>query len=190
DLGFVGIGDTVESFNLGMRDDADIDWLAFTVPASARVSATVAPLGFEYLQQGQDSACNTGSQFNSLDRIDLNFDIVDADGSTILASADSNPAGQPESIVDLDLPGAGTYYLRVRPGAAAGVAQVYDVSVSVVSGAPPCPADLDGDGQVGPSDLGALLGTWGGSGAADLDGDGTVGSADLGALLGSWGPCP
>lgn len=50
--------------------------------------------------------------------------------------------------------------------------------------------DLDADGTVGPSDLGILLGAWGGCGVlcpADLDGDGTVGSADLGTLLGAWG---
>jgi uncharacterized membrane protein len=53
----------------------------------------------------------------------------------------------------------------------------------------PCPADLDGDGSVGPGDLATLLGGWGGGGAADLDGDGTVGPADLTAMLGAWGPC-
>ncbi|MEC9372728.1 MAG: beta-propeller fold lactonase family protein [Planctomycetota bacterium] len=54
----------------------------------------------------------------------------------------------------------------------------------------PCPADLDGDGQVGPADLGALLGSWGMMDVpADFDGGG-VGSSDLGLLLGSWGPCP
>lgn len=55
----------------------------------------------------------------------------------------------------------------------------------------PCPADLDGDGNVGPTDLGALLGAWStGAGPADLDGDGVVGPADLGSLLGAWGACP
>lgn len=56
--------------------------------------------------------------------------------------------------------------------------------------APPCPADLDGDGQVGASDLAGLLGSWGGPGLADLDGDSVVGASDLAILLGSWGPCP
>ncbi|MBL9149559.1 MAG: hypothetical protein JNM94_12790 [Phycisphaerae bacterium] len=50
----------------------------------------------------------------------------------------------------------------------------------------PQPADLDGDGSVGPEDLGILLGAWGGSGAGDIDGDGTVGPEDLGILLGAW----
>lgn len=59
-----------------------------------------------------------------------------------------------------------------------------------------CPADLNGDGAVGPADLGQLLGAWGSPGCggskpcpADLNGDGNVGAADLGALLGAWGPC-
>ncbi len=55
-----------------------------------------------------------------------------------------------------------------------------------------CPADLDGSGAVGPSDLAVLLGSWGPNPGhpADLDGDGEVGPSDLAQLLGSWGPCP
>jgi alkaline phosphatase len=53
-----------------------------------------------------------------------------------------------------------------------------------------CPADLNLDGMVGPSDLGILLGAWGGSGAADLTGDGVVDNADIAVLLGAWGTCP
>jgi hypothetical protein len=53
-----------------------------------------------------------------------------------------------------------------------------------------CPADLSGDGEVGPADLTVLLGGWGTAAGGDLDGDGTVGPADLTALLGAWGACP
>jgi len=50
------------------------------------------------------------------------------------------------------------------------------------------PADFDGDGAVGPTDLGVLLDAWGSAGSlADLDGDGVVGSPDLGLLLAAWG---
>jgi hypothetical protein len=58
-------------------------------------------------------------------------------------------------------------------------------------GAVPCPADLDGDGAVGGSDLAILLAAWGkapGS-VADLDADGEVGGAVLAILLAAWGPC-
>lgn len=55
-----------------------------------------------------------------------------------------------------------------------------------------CPADLDGDGEVGAADLAQLLGNWGPCPgcAADFDGDGVVGAADLAELLGNWGTCP
>lgn len=59
----------------------------------------------------------------------------------------------------------------------------------IVHFTPPCPADLNGDGAVGPDDLGTLLAAWGGRGPADLDGDGVVGPADLGLLLSAWGAC-
>jgi hypothetical protein len=56
----------------------------------------------------------------------------------------------------------------------------------------PCPADLDGDGIVGASDLATLLGAWGSTkgGSADIDGDGSVGAPDLSAMLAAWGSCP
>ena len=55
-----------------------------------------------------------------------------------------------------------------------------------------CPADLDGNGEVGPFDLALLLGNWGPCAGcpADFNGDDVVDAADLALLLGSWGSCP
>lgn len=61
---------------------------------------------------------------------------------------------------------------------------------SPVEVANPCPADLSGNGSVGPEDLAVLLGAWGGTGPADISGNGSVGPEDLALLLGAWGPCP
>jgi hypothetical protein len=55
-----------------------------------------------------------------------------------------------------------------------------------------CPADLNGDGMVGPPDLGILLALWSTDGmpnGADINGDKTVNAADLGLLIGAWGDC-
>ena len=60
-----------------------------------------------------------------------------------------------------------------------------------------CPADIDGDAVVGPSDLTELLARWGcivdppgfDCARADLNEDGTVDGADLTVLLSSWGAC-
>ena len=56
-----------------------------------------------------------------------------------------------------------------------------------------CIGDLNGDGLVGPPDLGILLSLWDTDGTpngADINGDGTVNASDLGPLLGGWGVCP
>jgi hypothetical protein len=55
-----------------------------------------------------------------------------------------------------------------------------------------CTGDLDGDGNVGTSDLLTLLSAWGPNPGhpADFDGDGNVGTSDLLTLLAAWGPCP
>ncbi len=55
----------------------------------------------------------------------------------------------------------------------------------------PCPADLDGSGDVGFNDLLSVLGLWGPCPGCpeDLDGSGDVGFNDLLAILGDWGPC-
>ncbi|MCA9284548.1 MAG: choice-of-anchor B family protein [Phycisphaerales bacterium] len=66
-------------------------------------------------------------------------------------------------------------------------AGVDDVSIVVYTCEAPLVGDLDGNGVVDGADLGALLGAWGGKGAADLNGDGTVDGADLGILLANWG---
>ena len=55
--------------------------------------------------------------------------------------------------------------------------------------APPCPADLNGDGVVSSQDVAVLLNGWGTS-SPDLNGDGIVGSADVAVLLNAWGNCP
>lgn len=90
-----------------------------------------------------------------------------------------------------------TFSFEFNGGPALGTAQIglfkpgaqTSVDVAAVIPANPCPADLDGDGVVGASDLAALLGAWGGAGPADVNGDGSVNAADLAALLGAWGPC-
>lgn len=60
---------------------------------------------------------------------------------------------------------------------------------------PDCTGDIDGDENVGASDLLTLLAAWGTcpqpptTCPADLNSDGCVGSTDLLTLLGNWGPC-
>jgi hypothetical protein len=52
----------------------------------------------------------------------------------------------------------------------------------------PCPADLDGSGDVAAPDLGALLNSWG-TPIADLNADGDTNAQDLAIMLSAWGQC-
>jgi hypothetical protein len=73
------------------------------------------------------------------------------------------------------------------------VGSAVDIGAYEFGNAPlPCPADLDGDGEVGIADFLALLQAWGPNPGhpADLDGDGTVSITDLLSVLIAWGPCP
>ncbi len=70
---------------------------------------------------------------------------------------------------------------------AAFVAFAFGVSANAQA---PCVGDLNADRVVDGTDLGVLLGQWGGSGSADLNVDGLVDGNDLGMLLGGWGSCP
>ena len=51
-----------------------------------------------------------------------------------------------------------------------------------------CATDLDGDGQIGASDLSLVLANRG-SAAGDVNGDGTTDAADLSDVLATWGVC-
>ena len=56
---------------------------------------------------------------------------------------------------------------------------------------PLCPADLNGNGSVGVSDILIVLGAWGETGnQADIDGSGTVDVGDVLAIVEGWGDCP
>ena len=52
---------------------------------------------------------------------------------------------------------------------------------------PPCPADLNGDGEVGFADLSVILSAWEDSDAGDANGDGVTNFSDLSVVLSEWG---
>ena len=57
---------------------------------------------------------------------------------------------------------------------------------------PPCPSDINGDGNVNVTDLLAVLAAWGPNPghAADFNNDGFVNVTDLLELLAAWDGCP
>lgn len=132
-LGAFNPSDSLQIPWRSVDDNSDVNFLAFSVGAFNSVSVNLQPVGATYLQgpQNANGTCTAGTSFNSLTIHDLGFEVLDTDGVTVLAVANANPAGQPESLSNLSLPsGSGTYFLRTF-GGATNNAQLYQLDLSV-----------------------------------------------------------
>jgi hypothetical protein len=123
----------IDLHDLSVDDNSDDDVYSFTVGGNAEASLRVTPIGWTYLSgpQNPNGSCSAGSPFDSLTVHDLAIRVLDVDGSTVLASSDSNPAGLPEVLTDVALSsGSGTYYLEVT-GDSSNAAQLYRLELEV-----------------------------------------------------------
>ncbi len=178
--------------DLCIRNNGDDDVFAVELTNSGTISATASPFGFSYSSGPQTQACNSGTAINSMATGDLVLEVLDTDGSTVLATADATAAGSAESLAGVVAPAAGTYYIRVQGAFGfVGNTQTYDMDFSVtVDEVLACIADLNNDGVVDTADLGILIGVFGtNSPLADLNDDNIVDTADLGILIGVFGTC-
>lgn len=131
--GSLGSLSSATETNLSIDDYSDIDILSLSVVNGSTLDVTVTPVGATYLsgEQNSDGSCSAGSSFNSLIVHDLGVRVLDTDGTSELAAADENGAGQAETLTNLDLPsGAGTYYVEIT-GDSTNSAQLYELSLSV-----------------------------------------------------------
>ncbi|MBI5361546.1 MAG: matrixin family metalloprotease [Planctomycetes bacterium] len=124
--------------------DAELDYWKFTVTGNVAVSCTITPLGFTYDNTQQTAAnpnCTTASTTtNSLTAADLKLELLGTNGTTVLATAPTQPAGTAESITNIAIT-AGTYFIRVSEVSVPSIVQNYSMSVTVqnnCTGAPDC----------------------------------------------------
>ncbi|MEM7587128.1 MAG: H-type lectin domain-containing protein [Acidobacteriota bacterium] len=132
-LGTIASGGSVNLDTRSIDDNSDPDLFRFTVGSNANASVTVTPNGSTYLSgpQNANGSCSPGTSFNALDNQNLVLEILGSNGSTVLASANSTGAGGAESLSNVALPGAGSYYVDVSGGS--NEAQMYELSLSVGS---------------------------------------------------------
>lgn len=86
-------------------------------------------------------------------------------------------------------------FVSLRNGAGTLLGDAY-LQIDLAPAGPVCPADINGDNQVGVSDLLAVINAWGACGGTcppactgDINGDCSVGVTDLLTVINSWGPC-
>ena len=122
---------------------------------------------------------------------DGTFDHVTANGARTLFPDLGDYQRLSADLLDFDMDGDLDLYLAGGDGQNVGFGfgavpnQFYENTLR-------CAADLDGDGNIGVSDLLSLLASWGPCKGcpADFDGNDDVGVSDLLVLLANWGPCP
>lgn len=141
DFGFISETSAFTT-NVSIDGRFDEDFIQFAIGANQEVSVVLVPQGSEYLSGPQTSGtCDPGVLIDTLAMSDLAFDLLDTDGATVLASADTGGAGVVEQISSLLVSGAGTYFVRVYPQAGAqDNIQLYALAVIVVAG-PPLPPE-------------------------------------------------
>lgn len=125
----------------------DIDFYSFSIASPSLLSAMLTPRGGVFTQGAADFG-ETPTSFNANARNNLAISIFSTDGSTLLGSADVNAAGITESITNLVLPAAGTYFARVA--GADDTIQLYELSLAVTAAG--LPGDYNHDGVVDAAD--------------------------------------
>ncbi|MCC6285696.1 MAG: matrixin family metalloprotease, partial [Phycisphaerales bacterium] len=130
DLGAFAANGSTNFAQLSIDDNTDQDYYKITVSGPHQLTFTATPIGSTYLQGTQTSACNTGSNRNSLAIHDLRVRILASDGVTVLADSNAAPIGAPEGAV-ATLPVAGTYYLHVFPATTTNDVQIYRATIDL-----------------------------------------------------------
>jgi hypothetical protein len=181
------ISDTVTDF-VSISNVDDTDYFSFAVAQPSLLDATLTPRGGEFTQAlpGQ-----VPTSFDANSRSDLALTVFETNGTSILATASVNPAGEIESLADVMLPAPGTYFARVT--GADDTIQLYELSLSIAAA---LPGDFNSDGVVNGADYvvwrksgmsQAEFNTWranfgamagGVTLAGDFNSDGVVNAAD------------
>lgn len=123
---------------VAINRENELDWYSFTITAPLSVTITVAPRGLLYdqSQQNANGTCASGNNNNSIDEANLTVDLIDRNGVTVLATANSQPAGSNEVIPSTSLSVVGTYYVRVSESATVSQTQMYVMTLDASCAGP------------------------------------------------------
>ena len=157
DLGTVNDGDSIsigddardlfvnpnEVDFVSIDDESDTDYFSFTVNEASIAGITLESLGETYNIGPQDGVNNNELPFDTSLRSDLALALFDTDGVTLLAEIDAAGLGGIETLSDINLATAGTYFIRVTGAdnldSIAVDTQFYGLNITVAASAIPEP---------------------------------------------------
>lgn len=131
-LGLVTPTSSVTVTQVSIDDDSDTDFYSFTVAQAVSADILVTPTGTAYLSGVQGGAPPT--IFNALTQVDLSFDLLAADGTTILTTVNATGLGLAEQLTGFSL-NVGTYFVRVT--GPQNMVQMYDLNLSMTAAPTP-----------------------------------------------------
>lgn len=118
---------------LSIDANGEEDFFKFTLSAPSLVAVTVTPVGLNYDDSPQSclspTGCCSGSFIDSDAIADLDIEILQADGSTVVATGNTQPTGTAEPLLSLSLP-AGDHFIRIFEGDSPSESQLYTLSIS------------------------------------------------------------
>lgn len=168
---------STETDFISITNNLDEDFFSFIVDSPMLVDLTLTPLGGVFSQGGEGQS---QASFDANSRNDLSLSLLDSDGTTLLGTADLAAAGGVESLLDIELPSAGEYYIQVA-GSSDSV-QLYQLQLaSTALLATGLAGDYNDDGLVDHLDYNVWrdsLGQVGTALPADGNGDNIVSSDD------------
>lgn len=121
---------------ISLNNSTDVDWYAFTVNGPTALDVTIAPVGLNYDSSPQNSngSCASGRFVDSRNISDLRFEVIDRNGTTVLSSVNNQGLGGTETVNDVNLPVAGTYYVRVLAASGTNASQLYNLTLFPTAG--------------------------------------------------------
>ncbi len=125
---------------------SDVDYYSFSVSQPSLLAATLTPRGGVFTQGAADLG-QMPTLFDANARSNLALTVFSTNGTSVLAMANANPAGGIESLANLLLPAAGTYFARIT--GADDTIQLYELALSPT---PILPGDYNRNGIVDASD--------------------------------------
>ncbi|MBL8877917.1 MAG: immunoglobulin domain-containing protein [Phycisphaerales bacterium] len=150
DMGSISPGGTITNFGsitnptvlnsslLSIDGNGDLDWYTFTITAPLSIDVTVTPRGLSYDQSPQNAngSCASGNTNNSIDEANIDIELIDRNGVTVLATANAQPAGTAESIQNISLSVVDNYYVRVIETGSPTQTQMYVITLDASCAGP------------------------------------------------------
>lgn len=140
--------DTVVGANdidfVSIDDSSDFDYFSFSVTGPSLLDVILTPKGPTYEQD------ETPSPFDTSAQSDLTLKVYDTNGTSPLADVNLNTAGGSETVSNLILDEAGTYFVRVS--GSANTVQLYQLDLSADLNFLPGDVNLDGEVTTGSGD--------------------------------------